>query len=198
MKIIVLFAFGISLNLLIHELTFSARPDRVMISLSATRVVTMAGIVIAQIACRYAGIVSTSMLFVTALVHWLTSIPDVYSIIDAPAGELVATMPPSLRLYAILHMLAMTAFLIASSFATRRSEKTILDHGSSPELQASFLSRLFFYWFSPVPSIGHRRALTSDDLFELNRENRSEHLVRLWERNWCPKSASESVSIDAR
>lgn len=35
--------------------------------------------------------------------------------------------------------------------------------------------------------MGAKKDLTVDDLFELNKENRSEFLTTLWEHYWTPK-----------
>ena len=172
-----LFALGISLNVTIRELN-AASPNHALVSFGVVRVVTMAGVVCAQVACRFAGIVSTAILLATAIAHWLASLPDVYALVAAPSGEIAATMPPVLRLYAILWFCVMSAFFILSSFATRRAESAINAHGTSPELNASVLSRLILYWFSPVcclrrcrPTVGPNRVGTNDR-FEATADSR--------------------------
>jgi hypothetical protein len=60
----------------------------------------------------------------------------------------------------------------------------------SPELDSSYFNRLFLWWFNHVPVMGSKKDLTVDDLFELNKENKSEFLNALWEKYWTPKMES--------
>jgi hypothetical protein len=85
--------------------------------------------------------------------------------------------------------LAILAQIIAQCFADKRKravKKDIDEYNRSPELESSYLNRLFLCWFDQVAVIGSKKDLTIDDLFELNRENKSECLLKLW-NDWAPK-----------
>lgn len=87
--------------------------------------------------------------------------------------------------------LAILLQTIAQCFADKRkrsAEKQF--HNRSPELESSYFNRLFLWWFNHIPIIGSKKDLTIDDLFELNKENKSEFLTTLWDYYWTPKMES--------
>lgn len=51
--------------------------------------------------------------------------------------------------------------------------ETPLNIHTSPELEASFLSRLFFSWISPTVAEGYKRELTFEDMFALRTKDQS-------------------------
>ncbi|XP_044089017.1 ATP-binding cassette sub-family C member 6 isoform X1 [Neovison vison] len=53
-----------------------------------------------------------------------------------------------------------------------------------PEADASFPSRVMFWWVSGLVWRGYRRTLGPEDLWSLSRENSSEELVSQLEREW--------------
>ncbi|XP_002927050.2 multidrug resistance-associated protein 6 [Ailuropoda melanoleuca] len=53
-----------------------------------------------------------------------------------------------------------------------------------PETEASFPSRVMFWWVSGLVWRGYRRPLGPEDLWSLSRENSSEELVSQLEREW--------------
>jgi hypothetical protein len=90
----------------------------------------------------------------------------------------------------IIWFLAILGQTIAQCFADKREksvEKHFGDNSRSPELESSYLNKLFLWWFNYVPVIGSKKDLTIDDLFELNKENKSEFLTTLWSHYWNPK-----------
>ncbi|XP_054711811.1 multidrug resistance-associated protein 1-like [Uloborus diversus] len=52
-----------------------------------------------------------------------------------------------------------------------------------PEIPASFLSRLVFWWFNGMSILGWKRPLTMDDLWELNPDDRTEYISAQFERH---------------
>ena len=68
----------------------------------------------------------------------------------------------------------------------------------SPELNATFLSRLFFTWFDPLIVKGFRKPLEKEDLYDLNPEDSIITLMPKWEKNWiskCSKNKGERTSV---
>ena len=57
----------------------------------------------------------------------------------------------------------------------------------SPEKSASFLSKITFNWFTPIILKGFRRPLVQDDLWLLHQENKTENLLKDFNKNWLPK-----------
>lgn len=54
----------------------------------------------------------------------------------------------------------------------------------SPEEDISFLSRQLFCWFNKIVSLGHKRPLAVDDLYNLNEEMSAERLEMMWNKYW--------------
>ncbi|XP_024516521.1 canalicular multispecific organic anion transporter 2 [Selaginella moellendorffii] len=62
----------------------------------------------------------------------------------------------------------------------------------SPELKASFLSRLTWHWMGAMISTGNKRPLEMSDLYELNQEDKAESCEQRW--NECyEKEGSKRV-----
>lgn len=53
-----------------------------------------------------------------------------------------------------------------------------------PELNSSFVSKMFYFWFEPVMWKSYRRALTADDMFDIKPEDTSANLNPRFEKNW--------------
>jgi hypothetical protein len=68
----------------------------------------------------------------------------------------------------------------------------------SPELDSSFFSCLTYFWFRHLPSLGQKKDLTFDDLYNLNEGSRSRHLVPQWERSWLPAVESNKNLVKFR
>ncbi|XP_061404841.1 multidrug resistance-associated protein 1-like isoform X1 [Lethenteron reissneri] len=76
--------------------------------------------------------------------------------------------------------------------------RVIKDPNPCPEISASFLSRLTFWWFTSLAILGYQRPLESKDLWSLNPEDRSAvmvpRLVREWERECRQHSRPPSAA----
>uniref|UniRef100_A0A8C8RV48 ABC-type glutathione-S-conjugate transporter n=1 Tax=Pelusios castaneus TaxID=367368 RepID=A0A8C8RV48_9SAUR len=76
--------------------------------------------------------------------------------------------------------------------------KAIDDSNPCPELGASFLSKITFWWFSGLVWKGYRQPLQTDDLWLLTKENSSEEIVSHLEREWkkyCTRIQQSTESI---
>ncbi|ODM88995.1 Multidrug resistance-associated protein 1, partial [Orchesella cincta] len=61
------------------------------------------------------------------------------------------------------------------------------------EASASFLSKLFFEWFTPLAWTGFRKPLEYSDLWHLNWSETSQHNVPLFDENW-PKDLNRGLT----
>ncbi|XP_029783715.1 canalicular multispecific organic anion transporter 2 isoform X2 [Suricata suricatta] len=59
-----------------------------------------------------------------------------------------------------------------------------VDPNPSPEVSASFLSRLSFWWFTKMAILGYRRPLEEQDLWSLKEEDRSKMVVDRLMEEW--------------
>uniref|UniRef100_A0A8C3I4S3 ABC-type glutathione-S-conjugate transporter n=1 Tax=Chrysemys picta bellii TaxID=8478 RepID=A0A8C3I4S3_CHRPI len=72
------------------------------------------------------------------------------------------------------------------------------DGSPCPELGASFVSKITFWWFSGLVWKGYRQPLQADDLWSLMKENSSEEIVSQFEREWkkyCNRAKQNTESI---
>ena len=53
-----------------------------------------------------------------------------------------------------------------------------------PEIEASFLSKLVFWWFNDLAITGHRKSLVTSDLWTLNQDDKTSSIARKFDRNW--------------
>lgn len=53
----------------------------------------------------------------------------------------------------------------------------------SPEQRCGFVNKLFYHWFDEMVGKGYKKPLTENDIWNLNAENRSNHLVDKFEKN---------------
>ncbi|XP_074867332.1 ATP-binding cassette sub-family C member 6 isoform X3 [Carettochelys insculpta] len=76
--------------------------------------------------------------------------------------------------------------------------KVINDSNPCPELGASFVSKITFWWFSGLVWKGYWQPLQADDLWALMEENSSEEIVSQFEREWkkyCNRTKRNTESI---
>ena len=71
---------------------------------------------------------------------------------------------------------------------------------TSPEIEASFLSRITFWWFNGLAITGYRKSLTSSDLWTLRDEDKTNTIAPQFDKNWLKqlsfsKSAKESQNM---
>ncbi|XP_075755486.1 ATP-binding cassette sub-family C member 6 isoform X3 [Pelodiscus sinensis] len=76
--------------------------------------------------------------------------------------------------------------------------KVVKDSNPCPELGASFVSKITFWWFSGLVWKGYWQPLEADDLWSLMKENSSEEIVSQFEREWnkyCNRTKQNTESI---
>jgi hypothetical protein len=85
----------------------------------------------------------------------------------------------------IIWFIAIFGQLLLQFYADLRYDK--LERNSSTELDSSFPNRVTMQWFTSLPVLGSKQTITEKDLFDLNNENTSGHLTKLWDHYWRPK-----------
>uniref|UniRef100_A0A3B4ABV8 Uncharacterized protein n=1 Tax=Periophthalmus magnuspinnatus TaxID=409849 RepID=A0A3B4ABV8_9GOBI len=58
------------------------------------------------------------------------------------------------------------------------------DGKTNPAATASFLSKIFFCWLNPLFSVGYKRSLEEDDMYDVLPEDRSQSLGQELQRHW--------------
>lgn len=53
-----------------------------------------------------------------------------------------------------------------------------------PELHASFVSRMFYFWYDPVIWKSYRKPVTDEDMFDIRPEDLSENINPCFEKFW--------------
>uniref|UniRef100_W5MJY3 ABC-type glutathione-S-conjugate transporter n=1 Tax=Lepisosteus oculatus TaxID=7918 RepID=W5MJY3_LEPOC len=69
-----------------------------------------------------------------------------------------------------------------------------------PVQDASFLSKILFWWFSGLVVKGYRKPLKAEDLWSLREEDRSDRIISDLEREWtaqCTKLQQQEKSLSA-
>ena len=64
-----------------------------------------------------------------------------------------------------------------------------------PEVEASFLSKLTFWWFNQLAIVGFKKSLVTSDLYLLNEDDRTNSIAPKFDRHWLsqlPRSERES------
>eukprot|EP00158_Paraphelidium_tribonemae_P007083 Partr_v1_DN28105_c1_g1_i1_m55327 putative ATP-binding cassette, sub-family C (CFTR MRP), member len=64
-----------------------------------------------------------------------------------------------------------------------------------PEETSPFSSRVSFAWLNPLMRLGYRKTLVADDLFELDRENRTDNLASQFQFYWNQELDKDRPSL---
>uniref|UniRef100_A0A8C2AS64 Multidrug resistance-associated protein 1 n=1 Tax=Cyprinus carpio TaxID=7962 RepID=A0A8C2AS64_CYPCA len=99
--------------------------------------------------------------------------------------------------YIYYTMLLISLILACLSDQPPLFSQAVKDSNPCPELGASFLSRITFWWITGLMVIGYKRPLEEKDLWSLNTEDKSEkvvpQLVRRWDQE-CNKVKSRQLA----
>ncbi|CAD5211774.1 unnamed protein product [Bursaphelenchus okinawaensis] len=157
------------------------------------RALTFVGLLVSQYFCKVVGIVSSGIIFNTLLMHVCCALPEAYAWIDRLVGDgELNDLLSGYRcfLFFVFYLSVVTQNIVQFWADLRdgyREKSDISDGIPSPELDSSYFSRLILWWFNRIPIIGSSQALSTDDLFEQNKEMRSKHLIQLFDHYWKPK-----------
>ncbi|CAG2114251.1 unnamed protein product, partial [Medioppia subpectinata] len=87
---------------------------------------------------------------------------------------------------------------IGTAFNYRTILTTAFSDNSNPENESSFLSRLTFSWFTPMIMNGYRKPLTTEDMWSLSTQNRTNVFIKQFNKHWKPmqqNSAKHAINI---
>ncbi|KAG0354342.1 hypothetical protein BGZ54_001693, partial [Gamsiella multidivaricata] len=70
--------------------------------------------------------------------------------------------------------------------------------GVCPELSASILSRLTFAWVQPLMTLGSKRPLEKEDIWELTERRRAAYIATLFRECWAREVAKGRASVEAQ
>ncbi|KAG2455285.1 MRP1 protein, partial [Polypterus senegalus] len=89
------------------------------------------------------------------------------------------------------HFALLLAQLLLSCFADQApySRDTSKVTNPCPEQDASFLSKILFYWFTGLVVKGYRKPLKADDLWSLRQDDTSEKIISDLEKVWTVECA---------
>lgn len=137
---------------------------------------------------RRHGIMSSGVLFIFWFLFVIASIPQFR---QEFRGAYDAKQDPWKHYQYISFMIFFAIIVmqsLASCFADRTPQYSEYAHikltKPSPEMSASFISRILFVWFDRMTWMGFRRPLTVQDMWDINPEDMSQVLAPTFDKNW--------------
>ncbi|CAJ0583003.1 unnamed protein product, partial [Mesorhabditis spiculigera] len=135
--------------------------------------------------CRRRGIRSSGVLFLTWLLFALFGAPEFYNwLVIGSSQELVAQTDFFRYLAYLVYYPLVLIQLFLMCFA---DPLTVFDDETNmknPYDTASFLNRQFFWWFSPLVSLGAKKPLEVDDIYDIDEDLKPDHLQAIWKEEW--------------
>lgn len=109
----------------------------------------------------------------------------------------ISTNPPSLLVFNLFAALLVVEclFVVAVGFPIENWRRLVRNDKSSPELFASFFSRIFFTWVWPFVWKGSRKPLEIDDVYDLNPRMTSAFLNRKFAKAWKDQSQNSKEGV---
>lgn len=86
----------------------------------------------------------------------------------------------------MLYFPLVTLQLLVNCFSDKKplQSKYAEQKKPNPEIEASFLRKLFFLWFDSFAWMGFRKPLTTDDMWDIRPEDTSRELVPEFDKHW--------------
>ncbi|CAG2112205.1 unnamed protein product, partial [Medioppia subpectinata] len=154
------------------------------------------------------------ILFVTSLYEWHNRSPEVITSRGSShpttwtllsITKIISTIAPlesniNVFTFTTISFPIIITQLLLSCFADSTQVLTTVadEENSSPENQSSFLSRLTFSWFTPMIMNGYRKPLTTEDMWSLSTQNRTNVFIKQFNKHWKPiqqNSAKHAINI---
>uniref|UniRef100_H2Z8G2 Multidrug resistance-associated protein 1 n=1 Tax=Ciona savignyi TaxID=51511 RepID=H2Z8G2_CIOSA len=66
-------------------------------------------------------------------------------------------------------------------------------NAESPEVAATFLSKISFWWFTRMVVMGYKRPIINDDLWKLNEDDESKNIAKSFLKNWNAEKAKKAI-----
>nr|XP_027211385.1 canalicular multispecific organic anion transporter 2-like [Penaeus vannamei] len=113
------------------------------------------------------------------------------------------SLPPFLTATFFVQFLCSLVLFLANCFSDGLSltQKFNATEKPTPRLQASFLSRILFFWGASIVWLGWRRPLTSEDIWDVEPQSTTAFLAAQWdaaigrERGTAPTGAKEPSKL---
>ncbi|XP_023349637.1 canalicular multispecific organic anion transporter 2 isoform X2 [Eurytemora carolleeae] len=161
-----------------------------MIVAPVLKIICYSGVIALILLARVKGQVSSGVLFLFWSSLIFTSIPGFRDAIQTMLEtERVENSVVMLSLTVIFQYIITVSLFISSFWADQRPKYIDLDDdidNITPEVFASFPSKLVFYWFETLVRIGWKRVILPEDIWGLKMEDRSKTIVSRWEKFWKP------------
>ncbi|XP_067675078.1 multidrug resistance-associated protein 1-like [Haliotis asinina] len=141
---------------------------------------------------RKKGLITSGVMFTFWLLLTLTGIIPFYSIIMQE--EYQYNVFQAVTFYSYFALVVLELFL--SCFVESSVERSTNKISSCPEAQASFLSRISFWWMNSLIRKGYTKALTETDVYALHPEESSAHNVQRFSVHW--NKQMERISVERR
>uniref|UniRef100_A0A671NKW8 Multidrug resistance-associated protein 1 n=1 Tax=Sinocyclocheilus anshuiensis TaxID=1608454 RepID=A0A671NKW8_9TELE len=119
---------------------------------------------------------------------WLIAIVLLFGLSFQPASVNVFKYT---TFYIYYTMLLISLILACLSDQPPLFSQAVKDSNPCPELGASFLSRITFWWITGLMVTGYKRPLEEKDLWSLNTEDKSQRVVPQLVRRWDQESRGE-------
>ncbi|XP_046361919.2 multidrug resistance-associated protein 1-like [Haliotis rufescens] len=180
----------------------------------AVQAVTFLFAVLLLLLERKKGLITSGVMFTFWLLLTVAGIVPFYSIIFKKQYERNILKVVTFYIYYGLVLLE----LILSCFAETSSGWTLQDKKLCPEVFASFVSRITFWWMNSLLLRGYRKPLTETDVYDIHPDESSVHTVTRFLPRWVKeinkskrranrrdrdkkvlysKTLNESLSLDA-
>ncbi|KAL5019777.1 hypothetical protein ScPMuIL_002669 [Solemya velum] len=145
---------------------------------------------------RRRGSITSGTLFIFWLLTMVAGIIPFYSyIIEDDKGQLFR-----MSLFYIYWALVFIQ-LILHCFAERVTRRGYHEIGKkpSPEMSASFLSRVLFWWLNGLVLTGYRKSLEETDLWELNVRDQHQTIIPVFHKAWRKEvRKSQEAQLDQK
>uniref|UniRef100_A0A915JZ82 Uncharacterized protein n=1 Tax=Romanomermis culicivorax TaxID=13658 RepID=A0A915JZ82_ROMCU len=128
--------------------------------------------VIVELTFKRKAIRTSGLVFTTWIFFFFAFLPKLSSSIDMPSSIV------SISLFILIFY-----ELFLSCFANVSGE-LYMDEKTCPRKKASFLNHLIYGWFWRMAITGWKRPIIRDDLWKLERSDKADNLVRIWEFNY--------------
>ncbi|CAD6189209.1 unnamed protein product [Caenorhabditis auriculariae] len=156
--------------------------------------ITLIFILVATNEVRKAGIHSSGALFCTWMMFFLFSIPEFISWVGIGSNEEELINVDFFRYIAFLAYFPLVTieFLLnfvsdPFSFATKNER--------CPEEDASFISRQLLSWFTRMITLGSKKPLETEDVFELDSKLDQQFLKSCWKKEWAAELRRNSTVL---
>lgn len=131
---------------------------------------------------RRKGIHTSGIVWMYTLLIVICGVPTVYTYYFVQVPHYLYQIV-SYSIYFIMTLILFILCCFADSqpiYTSSLPSTTLL----SPELRASFLSKLTFWWLNSLVITGYRKSLVTSDLYSLKEEDKTVNIIPKFDKNW--------------